>query len=279
MLKLSRAVATWAPSTGLRADEPILLLRAGWDEMVGGEVARNSYPARIIGGTLQVITRSSSWSHQLTFLADHVLTAIAARLPRAGIERLRFRVGTLPAPATRPGAPSRRRAVPPKVSARPPAASAREAIARFRSDVEGRRRTARAAGWRECARCGALVEPRGDRLCVPCQSAGLEDRAKATARLLFEAPWLGFGGTAALVEGLQEREYESIRSQLLRRWWEMLARACAVKRLSRDGRERLIASSYVVLRSKLPPEEIASATVRNILGDELHDFLYDTPNT
>jgi hypothetical protein len=277
VLKLSRAVASWAPGTGLRAEEPILLLRAAWDEMVGSEVARNSYPARIIGGTLQVITRSSAWSHQLSFLAEHVLTAIAARLPRAGIERLRFRVGALPAPS-KPGASGRRRAAARQTTPRAPAASAREAIARFRGEVEGRRHAARAAGWKECARCGALVAPAAAGLCVPCESAGLQERTAAAARLLFEAPWLGYGGTAALVEGLQQREYESIRSQLLRRWWEMLAQACAVKRLSRDGRERLIASSYVVLRSKLPPEKIAPATVRTVLGDELHDFLYGMPN-
>ena len=53
------------------------------------------------------------------------------------------------------------------------------------------------------------------------------------------------------------------------------ARAGASRRtLSRDGRERLVASSYVLLRSKLPPEEIMPATVRNVLGDELHELLY-----
>jgi hypothetical protein len=34
----------------------------------------------------------------------------------------------------------------------------------------------------------------------------------------------------------------------------------------------------VLLRSKLPPEEIMLATVRNVLGDELHELLYgDSP--
>jgi hypothetical protein len=51
-------------------------------------------------------------------------------------------------------------------------------------------------------------------------------------------------------------------------------RARAAKRLSRDGRERLVASSYVLLKSKIRPEEIIPATVRNILGDELHDLIY-----
>ncbi len=95
---------------------------------------------------------------------------------------------------------------------------------------------------------------------------------------MFEAPWLGYTGTAALVDGLQEGEYERIRSQLLAHWWEMLARARAAKRLSRDGRERSVASSYVLLRSKIPPEEIVPATVRSILGDELHELLYGEPS-
>jgi hypothetical protein len=113
-----------------------------------------------------------------------------------------------------------------------------------------------------------------DGLCVTCAAAGARERGEAAARLLFEAPWLGYAGTAALVRGLKEEEYERVRAQLLARWWEALVRARTAKRLSRDGRERTLASSYVVLRSKLPPEEIVPATVRNVLGDELHDLLY-----
>lgn len=94
---------------------------------------------------------------------------------------------------------------------------------------------------------------------------------------MFEAPWLGYSGTAALIDGLQEWEYERIRTQLLAHWWQMLTRARAEKRLSRDGRERIVASSYVLLRSKIPPDQIVPATVRSILGDELHELLYGEP--
>jgi hypothetical protein len=259
-------------------EEPILLLRASWDAIVGPEVARNSHPARIIGGTLAITTRSAAWSHQLSFLAEHVLRAVGSRLPKAGIERLRFRVGALPAltpfaPAQRPTSIVRR------ASQRPAAPSAQEAIARFRRDVEDRHRAQRAAGWKECEKCRVLIAPGAGSFCVSCRSASEQERAVATAQLLFEAPWLGYTGTARLVNGLNNLEYERIRTQLLRRWWEMLARACTDKRLSPDGRERMIASSYVVLRSKLPPEEIDPATVRNILGDELHDLLYETEAT
>ncbi len=272
MLKLSQVLSGWGPSEQGTSQEPIALLEAGWEEIVGSEVAKNSRPARIVDGTLVVTTRSSAWSHQLSFLGDHVLRAVAGRLPDAGVARLRFRVGTLverrPVPASR----TRARAIA-QARERPEAASAAEALARFRGEVEDRRRSKVSAGWKECSGCGALIAA-GEGFCATCSIASAQARVAATARLLFEAPWLGYAGTAALVEGLQKWEYERTRVQLLTRWWGTLVRARAAGRVSRDGRERLIASSYVVLHSKLRPEEIMPATVRSILGDELHDLLY-----
>ena len=271
MLKLSRAISDWTPAAD-SAREPLALLEAGWPEIVGEQVARNSHPARVADGTLTIVVRSNSWSHQLSLLGEHVLRAVAARVPKAGVERLRFRVGRMPQggparPARVELARARRRAD------RPAAADAAEALARFREEVEASGRAKRTEGWASCAACGVLVPP-GTGLCSACVNAAWQRRAEAAARLLFEAPWLGYAGTAALVEGLREREYDAIRTQLLTRWWGLLVRARAAKRLSRDGRERLVASSYVLLRSKVPPEEIVPATVRNVLGDELHDLIY-----
>jgi hypothetical protein len=277
VLKLADAIAGWKPAGQSAAQEPIALLEAGWEEIVGTEVAAHSHPARIAGGTLTIATRSSAWSHQLSFLAEHVLRAVTARLPGAGIERLQFRVGRIATRRVPSAAPvCRTRAARPRDERSEPASS-QDALDRFRRDVEERRRTRRAQGWKECLGCGALVDPAAAELCPACTAAGAQARASAAARLLFEAPWLGFAGTASLVSGLQLAEYEHIRTALLRHWWGILSRAQAAKRLSRDGRERLVASSYVLLRSKLPPEDIMPATVRSILGDELHQLLYPEP--
>ncbi len=273
MLKLSEAVAAWKPASDVPAQEPLALLEAGWEEIVGKDVAQHSFPARIGAGTLTIVTRSSAWSHQLSFLGEHVVRAVSARVPGAGIERLRFRVGKIAA-RRMPVAATRRPRATQARDERGAAESPGQALARFRQDVEERRRSRSARGWKECPFCGALVAPAAAELCPACAAANVQARAAATARLLFEAPWLGYAGTAGLVEGLCREEYERIRTALLAHWWELLHRARAAKRLSRDGRERLVASSYVLLRSKLPPEEIMPATVRSILGDELHELLY-----
>ncbi|HET6274687.1 MAG TPA: DUF721 domain-containing protein [Candidatus Cybelea sp.] len=273
MLKLSDALTGWGPAERGAPSDPILLLEAGWSDIVGPEVAQNSHPERIAAGTLTIVTRSSAWSHQLSFLGEHIANAVAARLPGAGIERLRFRVGRLPTRRPSPSArPRGGRARAPLERAE--SSSTKEALERFKSDVERHRRSRRAEGWKECRGCGALLAAAAEPLCQTCESARSRALGSATARVLFEAPWLGYTGTAALVDGLQEKEYERLRRQMLAHWWGILVRARNAKRLSCDGRERLVASSYVLLRSKLPPESIVPATVRSILGDELHELLY-----
>lgn len=282
MLKpLTEALGRWSPEKSSRwTSDPLSLLRAGWSEIVGDDVARNTYPARILDDALWVTTRSSAWSQQLTFLADRIVDAVRARLPQTSVERLRFRVGKLPA---RTRAPLRARVAPPPPGIQPvarvvepPPANATEALRRFRNSVEEQRRAKRRAGWKECEGCGAAIAPRVEGLCATCRNVRAQRREAAIARLLFEAPWLGYAGAAELIEGLTPADYDAVRSRLLSRWWETLAKARDSKRLSRDGRERTIASSYVVLKSKLSPEAIDPATVRNVLGDELNDLLYGT---
>lgn len=279
MKRLSQALDLWTPQTRHRnAHEPHLLLAAGWAEIVGEEVARHSCPVRVAAETLTIVTRSNAWSQQLTFFEDRILEAVQARLPQSIVRRLRFKVGKVHNASAARAAPRGHRPPPgsPPAAPSPPAATADEAVARFHASVDARRRAKRSAGWKECSQCGALIAPRGPALCIACANARTRERETAATRLLFEAPWLGYAATAAMIDGLSRPEYEALRTRLLARWWEILARARASKRMSRDGRERLIASSYVVLKSKLPPEEIEPATVRSVLGDELHDLLYGT---
>lgn len=275
MLKLSEALGAWTPSDRGPAD-PIVLLGAAWGEVVGAENARNSHPAQLSGDTLIVTTASSVWSAQLSYLSEQMLDALRARLPRAAIAKVRFRVGKLP---TRSSQMRRNRvmehvAVAPET--REPAGDAREALGRFRASVDAAERAKRARGWKTCNGCNTLIAPETGPLCTSCGIAREAERERQISRLLFEAPWLGFAGTANLIEDLRQDEYESIRRRLLQRWWDRLRRVHLSGTLSRDGGERLIASSYVLLKSGFAPERLTPAIVRNVLGDDLHKLLYET---
>ncbi|MBV8245341.1 MAG: DUF721 domain-containing protein [Candidatus Eremiobacteraeota bacterium] len=269
---LKDACAEWRPAVDADVD-PVAALNAVWTSVVGPDVAHNSRPLEIAGDTLVVATRSSAWSQQLSFLAEPIVAAIRRDAAVSGITKLRFRVGKL---ATRSAAPVVRRRTQRRFDLRTPRADAKtvgEALARYATDVAAARRAKAAAGWKECSRCGAHIARETER-CARCENAESDRKFRAVARLLFEAPWLGYDALAQLVDGLSAEEYRHLRTRILQRWWELLDRARRAARLSGGGRERLVASSYVLLKSGLDPERVTPAIVRNVLGDELHGLIY-----
>ena len=278
LLALAEACREWAPFQDARL-EPLVAIAATWPQIVGPQVAEHSRPLEIRGQTLVVVTRSQSWTHQLSFMTRQMLEALMRDAPEANITQVRFRVGRIvPSTSSKDAPQVRRRISKRSADARPPTQSLAEALDRFRQDVTEVQRAKAAGGAAFCRRCGVVLSAGHATCCLPCAQAEREQRQRAVARLLFEAPWLGFEGIAALVEGLTEREYGAVRIKLLRRWWETLQRTQRARRLSPHSRERLIASSYVILKSGLEPEQIVPAVVRNLLGDELHDLIYGISN-
>jgi hypothetical protein len=279
MRALRHALSTWEPAASFH-DDPVSQIRAQWPEIVGADVAANTRPAEIARDALVVLTRSSAWSQQLSFLSERILASLRARTG-ANVERLRFRVGRIANTGNEAVIlPAARRKVYRKVSeVHDPAPTLEAAFERFREDVEGAERAKAAAGWKECIRCGVRILPPSGSFCVPCTNLEAEERDARVARLLFEAPWLGYAGVAPLVEGLTREQYEAIRLRLLRRWKDVLDRVRRTGRAQITTRDRMIASSYVLLKSELDPERIAPAVVRDLLGDDLHEILYGNGNT
>jgi len=271
MQSLGAALVRWQPAATFRAD-PVSMLKAIWPEIVGEELAAHCAPREISHNVLLITTRSSAWSQQLVFLSERLLKAIqeASGTP---IERLRFRIGRIDTRRTenvfaRHAVRRRRR------RDRTPSETLDESLQRFQADVSDAQRTKASAGWKECVRCSVRIAPQSGLYCVACENVREQERAATVARLLFEAPWLGFAGIAGLVENLTPREYHAVRQRLLAYWWDVLMRLRRSGRAKASTHERLIASSFVLLKSGLDPERIAPAVVRNLLGDDLHDVLY-----
>ena len=276
MKSLAESLKGWSPVAGAPAD-PVLDLGSRWPELVGGSVAANSRPLKIERGVLTVVTRSSAWSQQLSFLAERILKSIATTVPGAGIERLTFKVGRLAAPRRRPvAAASASVGQGGATAAFEPAVDTAAAVARFRARVEAYWRAKRTAGWNPCPRCGVPLAPGSASHCGVCADARIGERTSAVMRLLYEMPLIGFEAANESVPDLNRKEFGAIRSRLLKRWWTILQRAVRAGTLTRDGRERAIAQSYVMLKSGMTADRLAPATVRNELGDDLYALIYDT---
>jgi len=246
-----------------------------WPAIVGEHVAAHATPLELAGPTLVIATRSSAWSQQLYFLSATILEAVGALAAEAHVTRLTFRAGALRAPRARPFTrPTvERPALRPDEGGVPaPAVDASEALARLRERVQRGRRNAEHA----CERCGAVraeTSPEA-RLCAPCSGGSGMERIIAAERLLYFCPWLEPDAVREQIPDLAAGEVERIRRRLLQRWWLVLERARRVGRLSSSGSERSIASSYVLLQSRLPPDRITPAVVRNLLGPDLERLLW-----
>jgi hypothetical protein len=274
VLKLGEALARWQPDGRGAPREPLAVVRAGWTEIVGPDVARAAQPVALTGSALVVLTSSGAWSHQLAFLERDILRSLAA-LGVGGIERLRFRVGTIrtPVPGAAPKRVTRARAEP-AAGAAPPRSSA-EALERLRSVVEAQRAAHVQRGGRFCERCGGRIAQ--GRRCRPCADEDERAHREGCERIMFEAPWLAAEEVLALVPGLDAAAYDAIRRGLLRRWVDELR--LARKRHDAGApidavRVRKLASSYVLLETRISPNrlELDSPVRRNALGD-LYAFI------
>ncbi len=65
-----------------------------WARAAGDEVAGVTRPRRLARGTLTVECESSTWAHELTYLAPVILERLAAVDPETSVKSLRFVVAT-----------------------------------------------------------------------------------------------------------------------------------------------------------------------------------------
>ncbi len=262
----------WRPSRG-PAGDPLATIRAAWSEIVGDDVARAAQPVALVGSALVVITASGAWSHQLSFLERSIIAGVNA-LGVHGVERLRFRLGTVRPPR---GGAARRATRTTPAAARPGRpASAADALARLRAVVETHRAAHAAAGGAFCAACSAAIAA-GTERCRPCADRAEREQREACERMLFQAPWLTPEQVLCSVEGLTPAAYDRIRRRLLRAWIDELRlarRRYEAKAPIDPVRVRALASSYVLLETRIDPNrlELESPVRQNALGD-LYAFI------
>src|SRR5690348_9072138 len=67
------------------------LALAYWERVVGPQAAAATEPESVRDGVLFVRTKSSVWSHELTFLKAHILTELNRRIGRPVIKEIIFR--------------------------------------------------------------------------------------------------------------------------------------------------------------------------------------------
>ena len=71
------------------------LLRRHWEDILGLELARKTYPARISGNTLWINALDASWAYQLQFMKHELLESVQVFMDSRDVAELRFKQGAL----------------------------------------------------------------------------------------------------------------------------------------------------------------------------------------
>jgi len=122
--EVQRELSRFGPAEGMTE-----IVRA-WPSVMGEQIARNAWPARISrDGALHVATASSAWAFELSQLEPKLLERLGEALGKATPTALRFAPGKLPELSAEDTAGS------PK-DVRKPTAEERELAAAMASEIE-----------------------------------------------------------------------------------------------------------------------------------------------
>jgi hypothetical protein len=265
------------------ADQAGAALWSAWESAVGPTIARASLPFKFRGGVLSVLTASSSWSNELTYLAPQILEKLRRAVPETKLRTLRFMVASgrtrmlleRERVSARTGArPLQPRSTSPAEA--PPAFDAmkeqtdmRELAAHLASQQRALNEWRDRAGFGRCRCCGARFAgaAKGPTLCAPCSS---EQRRSIEAQVelaLTAAPWMAWREVRRALPHVARATYQSTRRRLLTRWeCEINTAQRRLRRASLTPQDRVIAWSYLMLLTGLPQRDIGRAVTRDVLG-------------
>lgn len=271
------------------ADESAGALAAAWERAVGGQIALRSRPTKLHAGILTILTASSAWSDELTFLAPTIVEALRRAVPEANLRRLRFMVASGRTKLLLEGARFRGRTTSLKDSNNVHARVTREPHTGGEEDASATvarlaqlQRTLNdwrdRAGWRRCTACQGRFVPQSatTALCAPCAGARRTKEEAAIERALMQAPWLRARALRVSLPNFCANAYERTRQRLLTRWqFEIAAAERRLRRQTLTPEDRVAAWSYLMLLTGMPQRDIGRAVARDVLGLPWTSALFD----
>ncbi|HME82395.1 MAG TPA: DUF721 domain-containing protein [Candidatus Eremiobacteraceae bacterium] len=263
-------------------------LSAAWPDAVGVDVARRTRAGAFRDGALTVLTPSSAWSHQLTFLAPTIIERLRERCPGVDLRRLKFavasgrsrallagNVGARSSKAPGPAAADRASAVRPGpgLDEAPAAGDDLEMVlARLRraqTQLDERRAQ---AGWQRCSTCSCWCT--SPPLCGVCREQARRAADGAIGGVLANAPWLKHAELRRELPAADARSYERVRRALMTQCeLQMFNARARLRRDALDAADRVAAWSFVMLATQQRKEELSGAVLASVLGRQWADAL------
>ena len=264
-------------------------LLGAWESAVGPAIARRSLPASFRSGTLTVLTASSAWSNELSYLAPTILDSLRRVVPRSSISKLRFVVATgrtrlLLEGAKPPSKAGRDRS---QLVHMPDAVTPQKNVREEVTDLSRRLAQSQAAlnqwrdqaGWRHCKGCGSRFSTTTQALdlCAPCWGKRRRMQEARIELALMQTPWISLNDLRQALPEATNAMWRTARRRLVTRWQSEIE--SAERRLRRSlvtSQDRVTAWSYLMLLTGLPQHDIGRAAVANVLGNAWTTALFST---
>ncbi len=88
---LSATLRSWVGTAGTTADLKRATLFAGWEKIVGAEIADHCSPVKLVDGELLLQAESTAWATQIRMLSPQLLRLINAEIGNRTVTRIKAR--------------------------------------------------------------------------------------------------------------------------------------------------------------------------------------------
>ena len=187
-----------------------------WDSLVGVDLARFTYPGRLVRGTLTVLCADSSWLHTFQFVRPQLMKRITESFPFLRITNIVGRLGPIPrvtAERSVKAWPAWEEQTAPELPATDDE-ELRERIRRCQLKLKARQKGLTGEGLELCPECGRTLVRRGEPKCALCVFHRQQETVFVLRRRVLATPWISFEELQAEIPELRRVELQRVKNTL-----------------------------------------------------------------
>lgn len=270
-----------------------------WVDIVNKDVADKTYIEKFSQSILYVLTCSSVWSNQLSYLKPQLLSKLNQVFPHETIKDIKFRTTSskeiakfkqdILSDQSNNESVSIKQEIPetleksdiPWDNGHGIGVDLLTKIERVYAKDLQLKRVRKNSGWTSCKRCGGQIKGLNE-LCPVCLSAIHQNNENKIIQYIKEVPWAKYQDFKAQYRQITEQEFQRVRQDYKEQLRQDIYKKVGLylKEVNTAYRQHIIneLNTYVMLATLLQPQFITEEITRKKIGKRVFDILFDSPS-
>jgi len=238
-----------------------------WQEIVGDEISRHSWPISVERGIVLLAVNNAVWSHHLLMMKLGIIHKINTFLNEKLINDIRFKAGDLKKYQNQIEYRE-------DIAILQPAKLDTDELAAVWEKTEaikdnglrkkcyytlikqtGITKAKKLEGWPPCKCCSVLVAP-GQTYCTACSIEARQEKNRSLTKLLTEVPWLTYQEACKFVS-CNPRDFHTTKKNLVHKM---------IRGLFEPGWNKLNEAVLVMLMTGIAPGKINQTIIDTVIG-------------